>query len=549
MDKKGKNHCLFSVEAGDDRRVMEDSMKIEKKTVQSSLLKLEKNVQITIDQDMNVPDTKPDVEKIVESRGDVHIDEIELLTDRLRLRGTFLVQILYITTEKEQKVSCMEHEFLLEEFMNVEGAQATDTAKIQVDLEDLTVSVINSRKCGVRSVLFFHIHISETKYVDCSIGLEKKDKIQCLFEDTPMTEVVLGKKDIQRIRAEVSLPAGKPNIREILWNSMQLRDVDVRMMEEKLMIRGELFLFVLYRSEDEQDPLQYYDWEIPFTNELECTDSRENLIGNIAVALGSHQSSVKPDADGESRNVEADAVLELDLKGYREFSLPMLKDMYANSRKIQLKTRPMKFENLVFQNNAKTKITHRIASEGKVHKLLQILNVEGHIRIEDFRVEQQGIATEGLIFCKVMYIAGDDGAPIQSKEMVIPFEYLVETQSVQPADRCEIRGVLEQIGGYVVDGNELEIRAVAGIYVTGFSQVAMEMIDDAEELPREEEELARIPSVTGYVVKEGDTLWTIAKRFCTTMDKIKQHNENVTEPLETGQRLFLIKEMESVIGE
>ena len=48
-------------------------MKIEKKTVQSGILKLEKNVQITIDQDMNVPDTKPDVEKVVESRGEVHV--------------------------------------------------------------------------------------------------------------------------------------------------------------------------------------------------------------------------------------------------------------------------------------------------------------------------------------------------------------------------------------------------------------------------------------------------------------------------------------------
>lgn len=28
-----------------------------------------------------------DVEKIIESRGEVHIDEIEVLTDRMRLRG------------------------------------------------------------------------------------------------------------------------------------------------------------------------------------------------------------------------------------------------------------------------------------------------------------------------------------------------------------------------------------------------------------------------------------------------------------------------------
>ena len=40
-------------------------MKVEKKAVRSGILKLEKNVQITLDEDMNVPDTRPDVEKII----------------------------------------------------------------------------------------------------------------------------------------------------------------------------------------------------------------------------------------------------------------------------------------------------------------------------------------------------------------------------------------------------------------------------------------------------------------------------------------------------
>ena len=236
----------------------------------------------------------------------------------------------------------------------------------------------------------------------------------------------------------------------------------------------------------------------------------------------------------------------MDLKGYREFQMPVLKDMYACSRRLRLKTRPVAFENLIFQNNAKTKVNHRAVSAGDPHRLLQVLNVEGTVKIEDFKFEEKGIATEGLIFAKVLYIAGDDGAPIQSKEVVIPFEYLVETQSLSPSNRCEIRGVLEQIGGYVVDGNELEIRAVAGIYVTGFDRVAMDMIDEVEELPCDEEELARIPSMTGYIVKNGATLWMIAKNCGTTIDKIRQYNENVEEPLEEGQKLFLIKAMDGI---
>lgn len=143
---------------------------------------------------MNVPDTRPDVEKIIESRGEVHIDEIEVLTDRLRLRGNFLVQILYLSTDPEQQISCMEHDFAIEEFMNVEGAESSDIAKVTADLEDLTISIINSRKCGVRSVIYFHIAISEMKFVECTTGIEKKENVQCLYESPSMTEIIMNKK-------------------------------------------------------------------------------------------------------------------------------------------------------------------------------------------------------------------------------------------------------------------------------------------------------------------------------------------------------------------
>ena len=94
-----------------------------------------------------------------------------------------------------------------------------------------------------------------------------------------------------------------------------------------------------------------------------------------------------------------EVVLDLDLKAYHEFKMPLLKDMYANNRKLKLKTSPIQFENLIFQNNAKTKVSQRVeATTGEIHKLLQVLNVEGNVRIEDFHFTKQGIATEGLIF-------------------------------------------------------------------------------------------------------------------------------------------------------
>ena len=125
-------------------------MKVKKKAVRSVILKLEKNVQITLDEDMNVPDTRPDVEKIIESRGEVHIDEIEVLTDRLRLRGNFLVQILYLSTDPEQQISCMEHDFAIEEFMNVEGAESSDITNLHYQFQKM--------RCPFRYI-FSHCHL------------------------------------------------------------------------------------------------------------------------------------------------------------------------------------------------------------------------------------------------------------------------------------------------------------------------------------------------------------------------------------------------------
>ena len=58
------------------------------------------------------------------------------------------------------------------------------------------------------------------------------------------------KKDIFRIKEEISLSSNKPNIGEILWDSVQLRSWDVRPGDGVLDIRGELFVFELYAADD-----------------------------------------------------------------------------------------------------------------------------------------------------------------------------------------------------------------------------------------------------------------------------------------------------------
>ena len=60
-------------------------------------------------------------------------------------------------------------------------------------------------------------------------------------------------------------------------------------------------------------------------------------------------------------------------------------------------------------------------------------------------------------------------------------------------------------------------------------------------------ELEKRPGVIGYIVKDGDDLWSLAKRFSTTMDGICEVNELSEEKLKVGDRILIFKENMSIL--
>ena len=52
-----------------------------------------------------------------------------------------------------------------------------------------------------------------------------------------------------------------------------------------------------------------------------------------------------------------------------------------------------------------------------------------------------------------------------------------------------------------------------------------------------------MPGITVYIVKAGDTLWDIARKFYTTVDEICNVNGLDEKDVEPGQQLILVKQV------
>ncbi len=199
--------------------------------------------QITLEDDWNIPDSKPDVSSIGLEKADIVIEEIKPGTDVVNLRGHMHFSILYHTQETGSSLVPFEGEIPFEEKLIMKGVTSSDTVNASGEVEDFSVGIINSRKLSIRSLVTLNASVEELYDEEAPIGIhgdgEKSDWLEYRRQPMQLAQIAICKNDIFRIRDEVTLPANYPNVFRILWSTVHLGDVEFKVMDEKLGIRGE----------------------------------------------------------------------------------------------------------------------------------------------------------------------------------------------------------------------------------------------------------------------------------------------------------------------
>ncbi len=515
-------------------------MQLVKKEIRTNNHKVSKHVQLTIDEDFNVSDSRQDIDKIIISQGQVVIDDTEPMVDRIRVKGHVSYKILYSVAKAEGELDSMEGSVPFEETINVDDLLPSYDTSVSCEMEDLNISMIHSRKIEVKGLIQMKIDVTEQDIIEGAEGIENGDNIQCMYKKVPYTRTVADQKDIFRVREQIPIPQSKPNIRNLIWHSVTVNEVESKPLDNKIGLRGELEIFLIYRAE-EQMPLQYLNLDIPFTGEVDCVGSMEGMTADIGVVLGETQLLVEPDEDGEERILNLEANLELEIRIYQEEELDLLGDMFSTSACINVETETFDYESLLTRNNAKTRIVERIKRKENQAGILQVCYVEGTVKVDDTSTTEEGLQIEGAVEVRIIYIAEDDTRPMNSLTGFLPFTYLVEAKDLSPDTIYHIRPTLEQISSIMLGSDEVEIKAVVNLSIIAFARKKCKVITDMSVSEIDYEKMNQLAGIIGYMVQEEDTLWNIAKRYYTSIDTIRKVNQLERDELTAGQKLVIVK--------
>jgi len=500
--------------------------------------------QYYLDEDVNVPDVKRDVKRIIMNEGKLQVEEMKHLENHIRISGKILYRILYVTDEAEAKPALLEGRIPFEEMMYTQTLPLENLFLKKANVE-LSVTVIHSRKLNLKAI------------VDLETGSDGKQEEELLTDiysncslykkhcETEILSLFTIKKDTYRVKDEVMIGGTKETIGNLLWSEIVSRRMDTRISQDEILLQGELLFFGLYESVDGKP-----DWvtqTIPYQGKITCYGVQDHMYHQIYSDIHDVMIDVRMDEDGEMRVLGVEATLEFRVIVYEEERIRILEDLYSLEKKCELKRGNRKVERLLMQNHSKCKVTERLSLPEIKDNILQICHSSARMEIENTEVKRNGIQAEGTLHVNFLYVKPDDVIPFDVWQGMIPFSCFVESNEISRDMRHNLSGMVEQLSIGLLGNDEVEVKAVIAFQSFLKEPVDVWSIEEVKILDVDMKEQEKSPGIVGYIVQDKDKLWDLAKKYNTTIESIVNVNNLEEKELKRGQKLLIFKENMSIL--
>ncbi len=518
-------------------------MEFIKREIRNYTWKVKNAMQFTIDDTINVPENLLDMERLVLVKGNIVIDETQAMVDRFQIKGNLNYQILYSADKEGNVFDSLSGKVPFVEYINADGTNEGDYIEVHSSLNDLTVAMLHSRKLSLKALIGIDYQVKENENFQAVIGIEDEEEnaIEILNGSLSMMSLQLQKKEKMRIDEQVEIPANKPNIYQVIWKSVTVTNTQMKSGDGYLTASGNLNIFLIYRAEEEDMPIQFFTMEVPFEKQIEEEVCSEDMISGSFLSLDQYHITVIPDESGEDRlmDIASDFTVEIKLYGNEEMNL--VRDAYSTEMEINPEWRTFNVQHLLLRNCAKMKVSETV-SMPKQQSVLQICHVEGSVSIEETERTNKGILVDGVLGTQITYMNKAEKGTLSSVTFDIPFSHEIEVTGMKEDITYSIIPFLDQITALQLNENQIEIKAEISLEVLAFSNEQAKAVLDMKVEPINQQRKKELPGVVGYIVKKDDTLWGIAKNYYTTVNRLKQINDLDSDYINVGDKLVIVKE-------
>lgn len=496
--------------------------------------------QILLEGDIIAPDSKPDVNEVLCCHGKICMKDVRVADDRINLSGDLELVILYSSDKGEDAVYAMKCSLPIEDIIYMDGLEKDMQVKLTTVLEHLDCQVINDRKLGVKAVIGLTAAAERVHKVEAVVPSEGKG-MAFLEGKLQMEEVVAEKKDRFTIKEEITLPQTAAAVGEILTSDFYLTDQEIRPMDAKVMVRSNLIVDILYTDDQGTGTVHAWSEKIPFNGYLEAEGITPKSTVDMDLTIAETSIKTALDDDGEPRVLEVNVSILGDLTAWDTTEKDVVTDAYSPGMETEVMRETVTYPVSVGRAKNQFTLKEKITLDSNERPMMQAGKTWGSMLIQDAKAQDDAIEVEGVLTAEILYFCQEDDHAVCMVKKGIPFSQKIEMKGVTPEDEVTVKGRIEEIDFQILSDREGELFTSIMLEADAKREETAQLVTDICLKNCENSQRPTAGAII-YTVQPGDSLWTIAKHFDTTIERILMVND-IEDPdkIYPGQKLLIVK--------
>ncbi|MBR5535699.1 MAG: DUF3794 domain-containing protein [Clostridia bacterium] len=468
-----------------------------------------------------IPDSMDDIAKIISIKAHPTVSDAKCENGRININGQIKISLIYIGENETGKIYTL----------NVPCPFSHTIVSNDITDEFLTLvtpvccnvshTIINTRRLKTTCALRFYASSYKNNRIKALSSAEGAQTI-CSEQNLYAARAICTKNII--ITDNVEIGAGKNAITSILKHTVKITDKDFKVLNNKIIVKGNLNVSVLYCSEDSVNDAIV---TLPFTEVIEAEGVSPSLTANVTLSVS--DCEIRPDTDlsGEYKMLDINAVLSVNVRAFCQENIQTVTDIYLPGGALKSSFMPLKIQKDAASIAEEEFFKESITLPKGAPVISRVIDADcriGEITLSDSAAS----ATAEITF---MYLSPSSSS-LNTHTAKIPLAHKFNSDSV-----TNIIGEVNHIGYAITSDDTLEIRLSVIFTALCNNYEEINIITDCIE---EEYIPPKRPSVIVSFVNRGDTLWSIAKKHNISLSSLATANamdENAV--LTVGEKLII----------
>ena len=471
---------------------------------------------IPVDQkcEISLPDELPDITEVVFSEAKVFLRGKEVDKDKIIIKGIVVVNILYYS-DSSSNIQKFDAQIPFSIDTRCEGADDTCKLVTSLTVQQCGAKILSVRRLLVKADLCALVQCFREAVltVSCLPDDDCNSVQQLHYKTRTVCPITYSEKSFV-VTDTFKLPGQCESISALLLEKTNITLDDLKIVGSKIIIKGSAFCDVLYRTEDSEHPCTV-DFSTEFSQILEMDRHIANAIPETVLALTGAYFHTEATLSSEERQIYLELHIAAQCILSDEFEVDYITDAYLPLNELSLSKETIKMPVCDTEYSVSREAMGLIECGDDLGKSIFAVIGKGIPRITE---------AEGQIVLQVDFFVSslhcDEHGKLASVMGKVSCKEDIEEALRDSTFSSDLSADL-----YITSkGKGIEVRVPCKISLIDKNDAVIEIVNEIAETGSKVD-LSTEPSLILYRYCAGESIWSIAKQHCSTMELIRCANK------------------------